>query len=266
MTARPLAGIGVLVTRPARQADELIRAVEARGGRVHAFPVIDIVPRAAADIAADAKALRPPDIVIFVSANAVRYGLSAFAGNDAQFAAVGPATAAAVASAGGHADIVPSAGYDSEHLLAEDSLKHVAGKTVTIVRGQSGRELLAETLRHRGAHVQYLSVYRREKHRFTAAELSAVEDAWRSGGIDAVVVMSVASLDGLLHALPPACLRGLETTRLVGPSERVIQTALERLPGVLCVQSPGPGASDVVDALVASLHRDPDPRHDPRHD
>ena len=262
MTARSLAGVGVLVTRPAHQAHELIRAVEARGGRVHTFPVLDIVPRTAADIAADADALGPPDVVIFVSANAVRCGLSVFAGSDAKFAAIGPATAAAIAGADSHTDIVPSAGYDSEHLLAEDSLKRVAGKTVTIVRGESGRELLAETLRQRGANVQYLSVYRREKREFSAAELAAVEDAWQSGGIDAVVVMSVASLDGLLHALPPHRLRDLTNTPLVGPSERVIQTALERLPGVRCVQSPGPGASDVVDALVASLHRDPDPRHD----
>lgn len=262
MNGRPLDGIGVLVTRPARQSDELIQAIEALGGSVHAFPVIDILPRPVDEVSEAAAALRAADIVVFVSANAVRCGLSVFDGSAAKIAAIGPATAAAVVAAGRRADIVPSAGHDSEHLLAEDSLQDVDGKTVTIVRGESGRELLAETLRERGADVQYLPVYRREAHKFSASELAAVEDAWRSGNIDAVIVMSVASLESLLQSLPPACIRELANTPLVGPSERVIQTALERLPGVHCVQSPGPLASELVDALAASLHTDPDPGND----
>ena len=256
-----LADIGVLVTRPAHQADELVGAIESAGGRAYRFPVIDIVPRDAEETAREAAALDTPDIVIYVSANAVRYGAHALTDTAATTAAIGPATAAALAQAGRAPDVVPADGYDSERLLATAALRDVDGKTVTIVRGQTGRELLADRLRQRGANVQYLSAYRLTPHRFPAAELERLERSWRDGDIDAVMVLSVASLDGLLGALPPYCRRALAAARLVGPGERVIQTALDRLPGANVVLAPGPGASDMVGALVDSLrknHRTPE--------
>ena len=45
MSERLLDGAGVLVTRPRQQADELVEAIEARGGIAISFPVIEIVPR-----------------------------------------------------------------------------------------------------------------------------------------------------------------------------------------------------------------------------
>ena len=45
MADAPLAGVGVLVTRPAEQAGDLIAAIEAAGGRSIVFPVIEIAPR-----------------------------------------------------------------------------------------------------------------------------------------------------------------------------------------------------------------------------
>jgi len=259
VTTAPLAGVDVLVTRPAAQADALVEAIEAAGGHAHRFPVIDIVPETAGSVAAWIAELQPADILIFVSANAARLGLAAVRGSASSVAAIGPATAEASRDAGRSVDIQPAGGYNSEHLLATDALKDVDGKTVTIVRGQSGRELLAETLRSRGALVQYLSVYSRQRHDFTAKELAAIERVWQDEGIDAVIVMSVASLDALLDSLPQSCLDALPQTRLVGVSERVIQTALGRLPGVHGVLAPGPRADDLLGALIASLHTDSDP-------
>ncbi len=261
MTERPLRGATVLVTRPAHQSAGLIRAIEEAGGRTYPFPVIDIVARNPDDVLAERRGQHEPDVVIFVSANAVRHGLDAFQDSTAAIAAIGPATAAALAEAGRPADIVPLGGYASEHLLAEDALRDMTGRTVTIVRGQSGRELLAETLSHRGASVQYLSVYRTERHRFTTAELDRIERDWDS--IDAVIVMSVATLDALLAALPATCVDTLGAVPLVGPGERVIQTALERLPGANLILSPGPQAADLVDALAAGLHRETSPDDEP---
>ncbi len=257
MTRRPLSGIGVLVTRPVHQSEDLVRAIEAAGGCAYRFPVLDIRPRDAATIADDVRSLPSPDIVIFVSANAVRHGLGSLGRLEARIAAIGPATAAALDAAGVGVDIRPAAGFDSEHLLAEETLENVDGKAITIVRGESGRELLATTLRRRGATVSYLSVYTAEAHRFTRTELASLEHFWAERGIDAVMVMSVASLDALIHSLPGACVARLAATRLVGVSERVIQTALARVPGVNAVRSSGPNAADMVAALVASLESDP---------
>ena len=258
MSGQPLASFGVLVTRPVHQSGELKHAIEATGGRTILFPVINIIPRAAADVEANLRALATPDIVIFISANAVRYGLDKINSDKSQLAAIGPATTRALEAANVSVDIQPQDGFDSEHLLATESLANVAGKTILIVRGSSGRELLAETLRARGANVDYLPVYDRRTCTPEMGELEKLEKTWRNGQIDAVMIMSVASLLGLLEILPAYCIDQLQKTRLVAPSTRVIQTALERIPGLTGILSPGPGALDMTGALIASLQTDSD--------
>ena len=262
MTAPALAGMGVLVTRPLAQSAPLVQAIEAEGGKPCCYPVIDIVARENGELTEDAARLEPADVFIFVSANAVRCGLDVVPPHGARIAAIGPATAAALDAAGARVDIVPTGGSDSEHLLADESMRDVDGKVITIVRGQSGRELLAETLTERGATVQYLSAYTRLARDVPADEQDRLEKSWRRGDINAVIVMSVASLEALLESLPQSCLDRLTETPLVGPGERVIQTALQRLPGVTCVQSPGPGPADIVAALMTVLHQDTDPEND----
>ena len=65
MARGPLAGTGVLVTRPRVQATELADAIEQYGGQAFCFPVIEIVahdPQVIQDAAAEQAT---PDIVIF---------------------------------------------------------------------------------------------------------------------------------------------------------------------------------------------------------
>jgi uroporphyrinogen-III synthase len=256
--SRPLAGIGVLVTRPEHQADELVDAIRAAGGKPVRFPAFDIVARSDDEIADDFATLEPADIVIFVSANAARFGRRAVTGaaSTPTVAAIGPATATALESEGITVDVRPEGGFVSEHLLADPAFEDVAGRRVTIVRGESGRELLAETLRQRGASVQYLSVYALRPHDFTQAELEEVTRLFRSREIKAVTIMSIKTFDHLEAVLPNDCRDALAGTRLVAPGGRVVQTLAERLPGADCVESQGPGARAMVDALVASLRDD----------
>lgn len=256
MSDLPLDGVGVLVTRPQHQADELVTAIEAAGGRAYRFPVFDVVPRDPAEVEEAAASTGPSDIVIFVSANAVRFGLAIIGHPQPRVAAIGPATAAALERAGVTVDIRPAAGFTSEHLLAEPALNEISGQAITIVRGERGRELLAETLRCRGADVRYLSVYSTRPHSFTAAETDEVVEALRDRRIAAVIIMSVATFDHLERALPPDCLDALAGALLVAPGGRVIQTLAERLPGATCIESPGPGANDLAGALMAALRDD----------
>lgn len=243
-----LAGVGVLVTRPEQQAEPLVSAIEAAGGRAIRFPAIEVLPLAAAAIEAEAASLRDPDIAIFVSTNAVRHGLAYAAAP--RIAAVGPATAAAIEAAGGHVDIRPQAGFDSEHLLSEPELTNVAGKVVRIIRGQSGRELLADTLRHRGATVEYLAVYTRRVPQPAAAALTGLEDAWRSGDVDAVTIMSVETLANLVAILPAACRDRLCQTLLVTPAERVIIEATKQFQGIPTALAAGTSPRDIVCAIA----------------
>ena len=245
MTEGPLAGIGVLVTRPEHQADGLVAAIESAGGTAFCLPAIEIVPRDVAAVEQEIAELNEPDIAIFVSPNAVRFGL-AHAGS-AQVAAVGPATAAAIAAAGRDVDIRPAEGFDSEHLLAEPALENVGGKTVRIVRGTSGRELLADTLRERGAIVEYLAVYERRR---PVVEVDDIERAWPEGGIDAVTVMSVETLQNLVAMLPESRRRSLGETLLVTPAARVIKEALNLYPGIPTALAKSPAADDIMATIA----------------
>src|SRR5206468_269673 len=94
---------GIVITRPARQAAGLAREIAALGGRPLVFPAIVILPPA------DVAALRAVqwnlaryDIAIFVSANAVEYGVGDPAAWPVRILtlAPGPGTAAALAAAG----------------------------------------------------------------------------------------------------------------------------------------------------------------------
>ena len=249
MTDTPLHGVGVLVTRPRAQATDLVQAIEAKGGEVIYFPAIEIVPRDQIEIAKDAAALAAPDIAIFVSRNAVDHGLLHAA--DAAKAAIGPATAAAIRSAGQTVEINPDSGYDSESLLAEPALREVTGKQVRIIRGSKGRELLADTLRERGAGVEYLSVYERQLPTVSSDLLAEVETAWRDGKIQAITVMSIATLKNLGTLLPEWCASQLENMPLVTPAARVIKEALNRYPESTPILASGPQAADMVDAIIA---------------
>ncbi|MEX2496088.1 MAG: uroporphyrinogen-III synthase [Woeseia sp.] len=253
MTGKPLAGRVILVTRPEAQSVELSRAIGEAGGSAYAFPVLDIQPRERSVLEQEQATLPPPDIAIFVSSNAVRYGLDFLPPDGLQIAAIGPATRAAIEAAGRTVDICPADGFDSEHLLQEPALLDPRGKTIRIVRADSGRELLGETLRQRGARVDYLSSYRRLPKRMSAAALEAFERRWLSGEIACFTAMSGESLDSFLSILPPGCHDRLPATPLVTPSRRVIQTAGQKIPGVQAILAPGPGAGDMVRAMIMAL-------------
>ena len=252
MAEAPLQGVGVLVTRPRAQSTELVAAIEAAGASVFCFPVMEIRALDENVVAAKAAELGEPDIVIFVSRNAVEYGMPYT--NDARIGVIGPATAAAVESAGHFVDIQPASGFDSEHLLAEPELQEVAGKHVRIIRGNDGRELLAEALTARGAIVEYLSVYERRLPDVSPQTLADIESRWRGGEITVITVMSVQTLQNLHDLLPHWCRSQLESTPLVTPAARVLKEALDRYPASRPILASGPQASEMVAAIIA-LHK-----------
>jgi uroporphyrinogen-III synthase len=250
-----LGGVGVLVTRPAGRARGLIEAIEAAGGSVIVFPVLEIETRDSAILRGEQASLPPPDIAIFVSSNSVRFGLPYIPASGVRIAAIGPATRASLEAEGRTVDIYPAGGFNSEHLLQEPELLQAKGKVIRIVRADSGRELLATTLRERGAQVDYLSAYRRLPKRHSDDELEQLERNWRDGRIHYVTVMSVATLDSLWSVLPDSCRAALPGTPLVTPSERVIQTASERIPGIQAILAAGPQAGDMVRAMITALEK-----------
>ncbi len=195
--AGPLAGLGILVTRPARQAAGFAQKIAALGGTPVIFPAIAILPPDDPVSLARAHAALPTyDIAIFVSANAVEYGapdrnswppkLLAFA--------PGPGTAEALAAVGIGPARIPATTSDSEGLLALPELAVVRGRRILIFRGEGGREHLGDTLAARGALVDYVACYRRAKPGSGAGGLTEAFDERR---IQAVTITSSEGLDNL---------------------------------------------------------------------
>ncbi len=259
MSEASLAGCCVLVTRPEGQSEDLIRAIEDAGGDVLHFPVIKITGRSPETVASEFAALQSPDIVIFVSRNAVTHGLAALSGQTPKIAAIGPATVASLEAAGIDVDICPENGFTSEQLLDHTAFQDVDGLSIAIVRGESGREFLASALSERGARVAYVSAYRRELNPVTVEQVANLDDAWTKGLVDCVTVMSVETLRNLVELLPATSLERLRKTPLVAPGKRVIQTACELVPGIPAVRASGPGATDMLNALIEWRHSGQNP-------
>lgn len=158
----PLAGLRVLVTRPAEQAAGLVERIRRAGAEPIPFPTIAIVPVTPGALELDA--LAHCDTAIFVSPNAVAHGypyLRDLERAPPRIIAVGRATRETLARHGCEGVHDPGEHASSEALLDQDVLQDVAGRHICVVRGRGGRELLRETLKERGARVDYLECYRR---------------------------------------------------------------------------------------------------------
>lgn len=218
-----------MVTRPAHQAEGLVRRIEAAGGQAVCFPVLDIIYRndSSALTRLSAK-LDAFDFCIFVSANAVTGwvrlldSLAKRASLRARLVAVGTGTANAMAKAGLPHPLRPSRGSGSEALLELPELKDeaIAGRRVLIVRGVGGRELLGNMLAARSAAVEYVEVYRRIKPVVAAEKLLQ-----HRGQIHAIVVTSAEALENLFAIGGPEATPWLYAMPLVTVSERIAQYA-----------------------------------------
>ncbi|MDH5499830.1 MAG: uroporphyrinogen-III synthase, partial [Gammaproteobacteria bacterium] len=246
---------GVLVTRPEQQSADLCRAIETAGGTAIRLPLLEIESRDADDISTDEKRLPRPDLTIYVSPNAVCHGIEWQVANTA-VAGIGPSTAAELRAYGSADVIFPADGFDSESLLAHNTLKAVSGKNIRIVRGQQGRELLGSTLAARGARVDYLEVYTRRARHLSEADRQQLENSLRAGQISCITVMSVATLNSLFAALPGTGRELLRCARLVTPSSRVLKNITELMPGLPATLAPGPQADDMILGLIACLTQD----------
>jgi uroporphyrinogen-III synthase len=226
----PLQGMGILVTRPAHQADGLCRLIADRGGRAICFPTLEILPPQDPAVAlAVIDRLDDYQIAIFTSANAVNRGMELILTrrclpSGLQLLAIGRATARALERYGITTCRTPDRGQDSEALLNLPELQAVTGKRIVILRGEGGRELLGDTLQARGAEISYAEVYRRSKPAIRPDDLLQY---WIRGEVQAVIVTSNASLQNLFELVGTTGQPGLRSTPLVVVSERAWSLALK---------------------------------------
>lgn len=195
-----LDGVHIAVTRPPEQATKLTAAITAEGGQVISFPLLDIKGlENLGDFHAAVTPLSQFDWAVFISSNAVQNGMPLLqqAGIPPQlkFAAIGPTTAASLQGFGIGEVLTPSERFDSEALLALQALQQMQGQRVLIVRGVGGREVLADTLKQRGAEVVFGECYRRVNPQSDAHVLA---QAYDQGKLQGIIVTSSEALRFLL--------------------------------------------------------------------
>jgi uroporphyrinogen-III synthase len=224
-----LAGLVLVVTRPAAQAGPFIAMATAAGAECIALPTLDIKAIPLAELQLRTLTETRWDWAIYTSANAV---LAASAHipllRTAQVAAVGGATARALAALGVGVQAVPAGRADSEGLLQLPVFTSISAQHILILKGAGGRDLLQTQLNARGAHVCTLELYRRTIARPDPAALERVHEAVARGARVVVLATSVEILVALLQIAPSADLEALRSCPLVVPGARVAANAAQR--------------------------------------
>jgi uroporphyrinogen-III synthase len=221
-SSSPLQGRRILVTRASEQAPALSKRLRALGAVPIEFPVIRIVPpqdRSALDAAlarlyAFSGAAPYYAWLIFTSANAVRvccerlrtlgYEPRAIAGT--RVAAIGPATAAALARYGLNADLIPDtyiAESVADSLIAayQQSEETLEGKRILLPRAAVARKALALALQGAGALVDEIAAYVTMPVEADDVESDAVLAQLQAGQIDIITFTSSSTVQNFTALL-----------------------------------------------------------------
>ncbi len=226
----------VIVTRPAPQAAAWVERLQQSGIDAIALPLILIAPhRDGAALAAAWQGLATRRLVVFVSPNAALQffaarpaGMAWPAGLDA--AAPGPGTARALLELGIPVErIIEPAGdalqFDSEALWPRLDGRDWRDASVLLVRGETGRDWLAERLRERGAEVQTLAAYRRVAPPFDAAAQALLAAAAAAPRRHLWLFSSVTAVDHLEQWSAAAGLVGWQGARAIATHGRIAARA-----------------------------------------
>jgi len=198
--AASLANIGVAITRPTNQAQKLTQLIEASGGNVIPFPLIEIT--ALDDVTLFEQIItdiNDYDWMLFISSNAVQNSMPRLIKQgipkQLKFAAIGPTTAETLKDFSINEVLTPKERFDSESLLSLPEMQDMQGKKVMLVRGIGGRDVLANTLTQRGAQVSFAECYQRINPQ---TNCDALAEAFAKQQLQRVVVTSSEAMRYLL--------------------------------------------------------------------
>ncbi len=205
----------LLVTRPATQAAEWVGWLRERGVEAQALPLIGIfAPADAAPVREAWATLAACRLAVFVSPNAAE---QFFALRPAQMnwpagtlaGSPGPGTSRVLRTLGVPAGCIvepeaDAAQFDSESLWRQLAPRDWQGARVLIVRGESGRDWLADTLRDRGATVDFVTAYQRGAPSPDVAERGVLREAMAHPRAYAWLFSSSESITHLEALVPHA--------------------------------------------------------------
>jgi len=191
----------VLITRPQEKGRVLAEKLTGLG--IFALPQPLFSYRSLADQSTIKLALAnsPNPMLIFVSVAAVNFAHASWPLQHWPYQnviAVGTATQQALQQHGLDKVVCPQQ-HNSEGVLALPELSEVDGKEILIIRGNGGRELMADTLRQRGAKVNYLESYQR----IWLSLPKDIPQQWRARQVNCIVITSNALLKRITELLTP---------------------------------------------------------------
>ncbi len=223
----PLYQYNILVTRPNHQADKLCELIEQQGWNAIRFPTLEIIALDNGKIRQQIERISQYQWLIFISVNAVNFALSANDGKIEQFkqssiAAVGKSTKKALHSIGLPLVLIPDSNFNTEGLLATKEMNNIRDLACLIVRGKGGRETLADSLRQRGATVDYIEVYKRTKPVYNKLEMAKMLQLDR---LDIITITSGDALKNLLEIIAEEMRDKLVSTPLIVISNRIKKLA-----------------------------------------
>ncbi|WNN44151.1 MULTISPECIES: uroporphyrinogen-III synthase [Winslowiella] len=222
----------ILVTRPSPAAEELVSRLRALGQVAWSLPLIEFTPGRDLDrLPQLLSQLSAGDLLFILSQHAIHYAQPIISQHELtwpaslDYYAIGRTTALLMHTVSGLPVEYPHQRETSEVLIQLPALMQVAGKRALILRGNGGRELLAETLTERGAEVTFCECYQR-----CAKVYDGLNEGrrWRDRGIDTLVVTSGEMLQQLYSLFPDIDRQEwLLRCRLVVVSERLATLARE---------------------------------------
>ena len=192
-----LRGLRILNTRPLEQGQALTKAIHQAGGISIPLPALVIEP--VTNWLNKLPSLPSIQQAIFISPNAVNYFFETVKKHQLPWptlinvVAVGNASAAALTQHGIRVDSVPAIA-DSEHLLQLHSLQQVMGKSILLVKGESGRVEIANTLIYRGAQLSSAIVYRRSLPKTKPQQLQSL---WQDDAVDIILFTSQQAMHNI---------------------------------------------------------------------
>ena len=251
----------ILVTRPEAQAAEQSALLLQLGAQPVELPMLKIVPTTESDTDYPLLKSRIMDLdlyhkVIFISANAAYQGINLIDQYWPQLPigiawfAIGKQTAARMAEDGITATLSDH-GYDSEALLSLPQLQDISDQKILIMRGQNGREKLAEVLRQRGAKVEYADLYSRQAPDYTSDEISSTIGTEKISGALITSGEALQNFTAQLCADRPQ----LFDTLIVVPSQRIARIASE-LGYTRVITASGPDNRSMAETVLSNIDTD----------
>jgi uroporphyrinogen-III synthase len=250
----PLEGKRIVVTRAVEQARELTARLENMGATVLLFPAVSFSePSDTAELDRAIGSLGEFDWILFTSANAVRFfarrcrklGIEPNQEGNYLCAAVGPATASAVATEGFSVDYVAQEFLGAA--LALELSASLAGKKILLPRSERARPDLPDALKSVDAKVTEVVAY----HTGGVAVIDPeVMQAIRQAQVDVITFFSPSAIENMRAELGDEVLSRLGAKAALAAVGPVTATALRSAGLPVAIEAPKATAESMTAAIA----------------